>query len=127
MEFYIKEHGMKADFEYGVLDISGDEDYGFRPFQLMIASIVGCSGGVFRKILEKQRIEIEDLTIKAGVLRNEKEANRLEEITLTYLVKGNDLDVEKLNKSLEIARKNCAMVRSVETSININEHLEIVE
>lgn len=127
MEFYLQENGMKTNFDYGELDISGDETYGFRPFQLMVASIVGCSGSVFRKILDKQRIKIEDLTIKADVTRIEEEANRIEKITLTYTIEGHDLNVEKLNKNLELARKNCPMVRSVETSINIEEQLKVIE
>ncbi|WP_373895365.1 OsmC family protein [Virgibacillus natechei] len=127
MEFYLKENGMRTDLNYGELCVSGNEDYGFRPFQLMVASIAGCSGSVFRKILEKQRTEIEDLTINADVVRNSVEANRIEEIALVFTVKGYNLDPEKLYKNLEISRKNCSMVRSVEDSIKITERIESIE
>lgn len=127
MEFYLKENGMRADLNYGELCVSGNEDYGFRPFQLMVASIAGCSGSVFRKILEKQRTEIEDLVINADVVRNPEEANRIEEISLIFTVKGYNLDPEKLYKNLELSRKNCSMVRSVEDSIKINERIESIE
>ncbi|UJL47299.1 OsmC family protein [Virgibacillus sp. NKC19-16] len=127
MELYLKENGMRADLNYGELTVSGNEDYGFRPFQLMVASIAGCSGSVFRKILEKQRTEIEDLIINAEVVRNPEEANRIEEISLVFTVKGYNLDPEKLYKNLEISRKNCSMVRSVEDSIKIKERIESIE
>lgn len=51
MDFYLKENGVRTSFDYGQLNISGDEAFGFRPYQLMVASIAGCSIGVFRKIL----------------------------------------------------------------------------
>ncbi|WP_430788151.1 OsmC family protein [Virgibacillus flavescens] len=127
MKFYLKESGMRTSLDYGELSISGNEDYGYRPFQLMVASIAGCSGSVFRKILEKQRAEIEDLIITAEVDRNPKEANRIERISLHYSVKGYHLNKEKLYKNLELARKNCSMIRSVESSIKIEETLETIE
>lgn len=127
MEFHLKENGMRIEFDYGELSISGNEDYGFRPFQLMVASIAGCSGSVFRKILEKQRIEVDDLQINAEVERNPEEANRIERISLKYIIKGPRLDPERLYKNLEISRKNCSMIRSVEDSIKIEESIETIE
>ncbi|MEC5424166.1 OsmC family protein [Virgibacillus sp. C22-A2] len=127
MDFLLKENGMRINFEFGELDISGNEDYGFRPFQLMVASIVGCSGSVFRKILEKQRTEIEDMKITAEVERNPEEANRIERISLKYTIKGYHLDPDKLYKNLEVARRNCSMIRSVEDSIKIEETIERIE
>src|SRR5690625_4747162 len=125
MKFYFKENNVQTELEYGELVISGNEEYGFRPFQLMVSSIVSCSGSVFKQILGKQRIELESLEITADVKRNPEEANRIEQIDLTFIVKGSALHQEKLDKSLAIARKNCAMVRSVEGSIEINEVIQI--
>ncbi|MFD1360738.1 OsmC family protein [Lentibacillus salinarum] len=127
MHFYGKEEGIRIDLDYGQLDISGDEAFGFRPFQLMIASIAGCSASVFRKILKKQRIDIEDLQVTADVERNSDVANRIEKISLHFIIKGYHLDDDKLYKNLEVARKNCSMVRSVEDSITIEESLETIE
>ena len=127
MKFYLKENGMRTKLSYGELSVSGNVDYGYRPFELMVASIVGCSGLVFKKILKKQRINVEDLLIVADVVRNPEEANRIEYIKLNYTIKGRHLDPDKLYKSLEIARKNCSMIRSVENSIKIEESLNIIE
>ncbi|GAB3042612.1 OsmC family protein [Virgibacillus ainsalahensis] len=127
MEFYLKEKGIRTDLDYNELSISGNEEYGFRPFQLMVASIAGCSGSVFRKILNKQRAEVEDMVISADIVRNPEEANRIERISLKFTIKGYRLDPEKLYKNLEIARKNCSMIRSVEDSIKIEESIETIE
>ncbi|RCW62992.1 OsmC family protein [Saliterribacillus persicus] len=126
MEFYLKENGVRTQLEYGELDISGNEDYGYRPFQLMIASIAGCSASVFRKILTKKKIEIEDLHITAEAERDAEHANKITKISLHFIVKGENLDKGKLEKSLELAKKNCTMVQSVKGSIEVVETLELI-
>ncbi|MBN8235983.1 OsmC family protein [Halobacillus kuroshimensis] len=127
MEFHLRENGIRTSFEYGQLDISGDEANGFRPFQLMVSSIAGCSLGVFRKILDKQRMNYEDIQVSAEVTRNPDEANRIEKIHLHFVVKGYHLNQDKLLKNLEISRNNCSMVQSVENSINVEETLECIQ
>ncbi|MBA2176454.1 OsmC family protein [Halobacillus locisalis] len=127
MDFYIKEDGVRTSFEYGQLNISGDETNGFRPYQLMVASIAGCSIGVFRKILDKQRIDYEDIKVTAEITRNPDEANRIEKIQLHFVIKGYHLNQDKLVKNLEISSKNCSMVQSVKDSIQVEETLECLE
>ncbi|MFC2949580.1 OsmC family protein [Virgibacillus sediminis] len=127
MEFHLKECGIQTELQFSELCVSGNEEYGFRPFQLMVASIAGCSGSVLRKILEKQRTDVEDIQIVADTNRNPAEGNRIEEISLVFTVKGRDLDPAKMQKNLETARKNCSMIRSVEDSIRIVESIEIEE
>ncbi|MFB1050928.1 OsmC family protein [Paraliobacillus sp. JSM ZJ581] len=127
MEFLFKEAGVRVDLPYGILDISGNEDYGYRPYQLMVASIAGCSASVFMKILEKQRVNIDDFVVRTDVTRNPDEANRIEKIKLHYVIKGKNLSDEKLYKNLALARKNCSMIQSVENSIEIEESLETIQ
>ncbi|MEW9676969.1 OsmC family protein [Lentibacillus sp. L22] len=127
MDFYLKDNGMRSEFEFGTLSVSGDEQYGFRPFQLMVASIAGCSASVFRKILDKQRTDYEDLIVHADVERNPDVANRIERVALTFTIKGHRLNADKLERNLELSRKNCSMIRSVEDSIAIEEKLHVIE
>ena len=127
VKFNVEGKGISTMLSYGKLSISGNENQGFRPFELMIASIVGCSGSVFQKILEKQRTHVEELSIHAEVERNPEEANKIEWIRLNYTVKGHHLNIDRLYKNLELSRKNCSMIRSVEQSIQIEETINIIE
>lgn len=127
MEFKMKEVGFTTNFEYGELHVAGDETYGFRPFQLMVSSIVVCSGGVLRKILAKKRISIQDMKINADVVRNESEANRIEKIYIHYIITGTELNENKIKQSIELASKNCPMAQSVKGSIEIEETFELIE
>ncbi|WAA12439.1 OsmC family protein [Fervidibacillus halotolerans] len=126
MEFHMKEVGFTTNLPYGELHIAGDEKHGFRPYQLLVSAIAVCSGGVLRKILEKKRIPIDDMKIKVEVERDEKKANRIEKIHLHYLIKGDQLDTKKIEKSIELVHQNCSMAQSVEGSIQIEETFELL-
>lgn len=127
MDFKMKEEmGFYTELPFGRLDVAGDEEYGFRPFQLLVASLAVCSGGVLRKIMKKMRMDFEDIQIKTSVERNPDAADRVEKVHIHFLIKGNDLNEAKLHKALELTRKNCSMVRSVEGSIDIAETFELI-
>lgn len=126
MQFKMKDNGFTTQFEYGELHISGDAAYGFRPYQLMVSSIAVCSGGVLRKILNKMRIPYKDIQISANMERNEDEADRIEKIHMHFTIKGEDLNHIKIERALELTRKNCSMVQSVKDSIEITESFELV-
>ncbi|MGM8216324.1 OsmC family protein [Bacillaceae bacterium W0354] len=127
MKFQLKDEIITADFDYGTMTISGDETKGFRPFQLMLSSLVGCSVLVYKRILQKQKIEFDELTVEANVERSDDQVSKIEKVMIHFKVKGEDLKQEKLEKSLAIATKNCSMVQSVIGSIDVVETVEIVK
>jgi putative redox protein len=125
VEFKMNEKGFETAFEYGILKISGDTEYGFRPFQLLVSAVAVCSGGVLRKVLERMRLPYENIDVQAKVTRDEKEANRVSDIHLNFVIKGKELPHEKVEKALVVTRKNCSIVQSVKDGINITESFEI--
>lgn len=127
MQFHVTQDEIKTETSYGSLDISPNDQEGFRPFQLMVASLAGCSASVYRKILAKQKVEFDNMTIDADVERTGDDVNKIEKVTLTFKVKGQNLNEKKLQKSLEIASKNCSMVQSVIGSIEVIEKVEVEE
>ena len=127
MKFTVTDEKITSELPAGELTISGDENEGFRPFQLMVSSLAGCSSLVYKRILAKQKIEWDEMTVEADVIRSEDEVNRIERVTLWFKVKGKDLKQEKLQKSLEIASKNCSMVQSVVPTIEVEEKVEVVD
>lgn len=126
MEFKMTEKGFETTVDYGTLHISGNEEYGFRPFQLLVSSIAVCSGGVLRKVLERMRMTFDDITVQAKVTRVEDEPNRISDIQLHFVIKGSELSEDKMEKAIKVTRKNCSMVQSVKDSIQITESFEII-
>lgn len=126
MQFEAKEKGFVTHLSYGDLHVSGDEEHGFRPFQLLVSSIAVCSGGVLRKVLDKMRMPCTDMKVTADVERNEAEANRVEKIHLHFIITGDHLKEEKVQKAIDAASKNCPMVQSVKGSIVVTESFELI-
>ncbi|PPA68852.1 OsmC family protein [Jeotgalibacillus proteolyticus] len=127
MKFSMQEGGFKTELPFGTLEVSGNEEFGFRPYQLLVSSIAVCSGGVLRKVLEKMRLSFEDIQIEAEAERNEKEANRVETVRVHFIIKAKSLEEKKVHKAMELTRKNCSMVQSVLGSIEVIETFEIIE
>jgi uncharacterized OsmC-like protein len=127
MEFKMKENSFVTDLEFGQLEVSGNAEYGFRPYQLLVSSIAVCSGGVLRKILAKKRISYKDIRIKADITRNEAGANEVTAIHLHFTLIGSNATDDKIKKALEVTTKNCPIVQSVKDSIQISETFEQIE
>ena len=121
------ETGFETNLEFGKLTISGDETKGFRPYQLLVSSLVGCSGGVLRKVCEKMRMPVEEMEIDVvEVVRNPEEASRLEKVHIHFILKGSNLDATKMERAMALTKKNCSMVRSVDQSMEVIETFELL-
>ncbi len=125
MKFNYTDDAFETEFNYGKLVVSGDDEKGFRPFQLMVSSIAVCGGSVLRKVMEKQRMSVEDIQVEADVTRDPERANRLTHIKLHYMIKGEGLVEKKVAKAVELASKNCPMAQTVIDSVEITETFEI--
>ncbi|WP_084242281.1 OsmC family protein [Planomicrobium okeanokoites] len=126
MKFSMTENGFSGDLPFGELAVSTNEEYGFRPYQLLVASLAVCSAGIIRKVLEKQRMPAEDIQVEVKeITRIDEEAGRISKVHLHFLIKG-DINDSKMPRVMELTRKNCSMVRSVEDSIEIVETYELV-
>lgn len=128
MKFSMTEHGFQTETSFGVLQVSSDDQHGFRPYQLLVSSVAVCSGGVLRNILDKMRMPATDLSIVVNeVVRNANEANKVEKIHLHFIIEGDLIDEEKMPRAMELTKKNCAMVQSVIDSIEVIETYEVVQ
>ncbi|MFZ4453372.1 OsmC family protein [Salibacterium aidingense] len=125
MDFVMQEHGFSTETEFGTLQVCGEEEYGFRPYQLLVSSIAVCSGGVLRKIMEKRRQTVHDIRIQADVTRSGEGADEVKKIHLHFFVDADHINESKMEKNMEWTRKNCSMVQSVKDSIDIVETFEI--
>lgn len=127
MKFTMTENGFSGDLPFGTLNVSTNEEFGFRPYQLMVASLAICSAGIVRKVLEKKRMPADDIQVEVKeVVRIDEEAGRIAKVHIHFVIKG-DIDDSKMDRVLELTRKNCSMVRSVEDSIEVVETYELIK
>ncbi|RKD71068.1 putative OsmC-like protein [Sinobaca qinghaiensis] len=124
VNFSMTEHGFITETNYGTLHISSDEEHGFRPYQLMTASLAVCSGGVLKKIMKKQRMDVQDIEIRTNVERSGTEADEITKVSIHFVIDSHDKNDKKMLKNMELTRKYCSMVQSVKDSIQVEETYE---
>ncbi|MFD1413794.1 OsmC family protein [Oceanobacillus jeddahense] len=123
LQFHMNEDGFQTSVNYGDLQVSSQDENGYRPYEMMVSSVAGCSGLVLKRILEKMRIPFSNIQVTASMVRNPDIANRIEKMDLTFTVISTDASDKKLEKALELTHKNCGMIQSVKDSILITESI----
>lgn len=97
----------------------GGNDNGFRPMELLLAGLGGCSGIDILHILKKQKIEVEDFVIKIEASRKNEQPAIFETIKVLFEVKG-DVDEAKLKRAINLSmEKYCSVTRILEKSATI--------
>lgn len=114
------EFGFEASDENGhilKMDTSpqtGGQDYGFRPMQVLLAALAGCSGIDVIHILKKQRQTVRDYkTIVDGEREVGKDSSLWKEITLHFHIYG-DVDPDKAEKAVALSvGKYCSVAETL--------------
>lgn len=116
---------LQTTFPFGTLTISSNRQEGFKPIDLLVSTIAGCSQIVFTRILEKQRIQYDSLTLQIDAVQSEDGANPLTKVSLLYTISGSDLVLEKLEKALRLVPSNCTIMQSLNPNIEVIEQVVI--
>ncbi|WHX39962.1 OsmC family protein [Mesobacillus sp. AQ2] len=125
MEFTYYNEKLIGQMEYGFLPISPNAELGYRPMELFVSSLTGCSTAVLANILDKKRIDYKRIDVNVSAVRNPEEANRIERLTFDVAVQTDTLDKAKqAEKIAALVLKNCGMIQSVIGSIDIRYQIE---
>jgi putative redox protein len=98
----------------------GGENKGFRPMQLLLAAIGGCSTIDIVSILRKQREPLEDIRITVNGEREPNvEPSLFQDIHVHFALKGN-LSEEKVRKAVDLSmQKYCSVAKTLEKTAKI--------
>lgn len=124
-EFEVRNGSCTVKTEYQELHVSANPQRGNRPVELLVSALVGCSSGIFSNVLEKKRIQVETIKVRASIERELEEANRVTKINLHFIVTGEGINENQIQKALEVTIKNCSMIQSVKEAIHIYESFEV--
>ncbi|NKE07578.1 MULTISPECIES: OsmC family protein [Mesobacillus] len=125
MEFTYYNEKLIGQLEYGFLPISPNTEMGYRPMELFVSSLTGCSTSVLANILEKKRIDYKRMDVIVSAIRNTEEVNRIEQLTFNVAVQTDTEDKQKqAEKIAGLVLKNCGMIQSVIGSIDIHYQIE---
>jgi len=82
--------------------VGGDED-GFRPLELMLVSLAGCTGMDVISILTKKRQDVTGFNVQVDAERAEEHPRVFTDITVTYTVRGRNIDPAAVERAIELS------------------------
>jgi putative redox protein len=108
--------------------LGGDES-GFRPMQVMLASLGGCAGIDVINILKKQRIDFDSVDVGLeGDREAGKEPSPFTRVKLTFTVTGRGVAQAKVEKAVQLSvEKYCSALASLHPSIVVETESVVVE
>ncbi len=104
----------------------GGSNLGFRPMQLLLSAIGGCSAIDVISILKKQKQIITDFEIEVeGDRQKIEEFSLWKTITLHFKISG-EVDFEKADKAIKLSlNKYCSVSKTLEPTATVNYKLTV--
>jgi putative redox protein len=81
----------------------GGEDDGFRPMELILVGLCGCTAMDVISILRKKRQSVSGLQVKAHATTAEEHPKVFTAIELEYIVSGKDIDPAAVERAIELS------------------------
>lgn len=90
---------------------NGGVGAGFRPKALMLSALAGCSGLDVASLIEKMKLDVEDFKIETTANLTEEHPKVYDEVTIAYHFYGANLNVERLNRAVDLSvEKYCGVM-----------------
>lgn len=119
--FGLYENGVDTQSAFGTLNVSGQDEHGFRPFFLLSSAVVGCATGVLRRELAARGVDYDDIEVVVDVTRNPEILNRIERIELEFRIAADaDAPRERFVEAMDAALRGSSMVESVKGAIRVD-------
>ena len=117
------EHTYVGKTSYGELLVG---EYGYKPMELLLLALAGCSGVDGSHILKKKRQEVKDIQIEVVGIRREEHPRIYERIQVKYKVYGKDIKEKAVEEAIRLSvEKYCSVYAMLKESANIEVSFEV--
>jgi putative redox protein len=122
----VDSHGrpMKMDASVG----AGGEGDGFRPAELPLMGLAGCTGIDTVEILQKMRQQVTGLDVRVTSEKREGTPPGYDGVHVEYVVRGKGLSLEKVERAVKLSEeKYCTVGAVLSKATEITHTIEIVD
>jgi len=128
MSFSGTGHASNFTLPLGADPKAGGENDGFRPTELILVGLAGCTAMDVISILLKKRQEVSAFEVRADGDRAENEPRRFTRFTLEYVVTGRGIDPAAVERAVELSEtKYCSVMATLRCAGPIERKITIVE
>ncbi|KAJ3324040.1 hypothetical protein HDU76_013498 [Blyttiomyces sp. JEL0837] len=109
--------------------MSGSDEPGIGPMKMLLMAVGGCASVDLITILKKQRQKISTVSFRIEGQRSTELSRPFESIHMTAIVKGENLDMKKVEKAVELSiEKYCGVHGTLHDGVkNMTWGVEIVD
>ncbi|MGF7184518.1 putative redox protein [Desulfitispora alkaliphila] len=105
---------------------AGGDDLGASPMELLLMSIGGCTGIDIVSILDKMRVQYDDLKISVSGERATDHPKVFKKIVINYTLLGKDIPQDKVKRAIELSvNKYCSVSNSLAGVAKLDYTLDI--
>ncbi|MGF1925792.1 MAG: OsmC family protein [Bacteroidia bacterium] len=106
----------------------GGEGKGFRPMEMMLVGLGGCSGIDMVNVLSKQKEPLEDIKIRIQATRKDEETPPIFDVIDIHFELAGDLSSAKVERALKMTfDKYCSVANILGRSATLNFSYQIIK
>ncbi len=107
---------------------AGGENEGFRPTELLLVGLAGCTAMDVISILSKKRQQVSAFEVKAHGERAETDPKRFTSFLVEYVVTGKAVDPAAVERAVELSeRKYCSVMATLRAAGPVERKITIRE
>lgn len=101
---------------------------GISPMEMLLVGLAGCTGVDIVDILEKKRQPLKALKVKVRGNRCEEYPKIFTEIEVTYLIWGDDIDPQAVERAIQLSEeKYCSVSAMLRSAAKIKSSYQILK
>lgn len=106
-------------------DVGGDDD-GFRPMELILIGLAGCTSMDVMSILQKKRQTVTGFQVQVKTKRAAEHPKVFTHIHIHYLVQGHNIDPQAVERAIELSKdKYCPASAMLSKAATIEHTFEV--
>jgi putative redox protein len=109
------------------LKVGGEND-GFRPTELVLVGLAGCTAMDVISILQKKKQDVTAFEVKAHGERAAEDPKRFTSFLVEYIVSGKGIDPSAVQRAVELSEtKYCSVMATLRSAGPIERKITILE
>jgi putative redox protein len=107
---------------------AGGGEEGYKPTELILFSLIGCTGIDVVLILKKMRQQISGVEIEVTASQPDQYPKPFNKIDVKYIFRGKELNRDKVEQAVKLSEeKYCAVSLTLRGVARISSSIEIIE
>ena len=107
---------------------AGGTENGYKPTELVLFGLAGCTGIDVAQILKKMRQEVTGMEIEVKGYQPEEHPKPFNKIEVRYIFRGKNLDKDKIERAINLSEeKYCSVSQTLKGMARITSTYEIHE